>query len=711
MSTPRLLSLLLCAALTACGSSGADTDTAADALDAADATDVAPDLSDVASAEAETTELPLTPTAGYLARQAEYLQVCTEKGATGGLYGQVCRVATGQSTYNETAIDASLAKIALREDTSDFHVAALARMLWLDRTTRALPDALRTRIEDGLLDFKYWLDEPNRPGEPTDKMCYWTENHQALFHSSELLAGLLFPDRVFANDGKTGAEHADHARPYVHRWLDLRGTVGFSEWHSNVYFNEDIPALVNLADFADLPEIRTKAAAVLDLVALDFLSNTYKGLWSTVHGRTYEGHLIPEIDDSTEEAAWLMLGLGQYGSKDNFSAAFLATNNVYAPAPLLEDLAAATTASFEHRQRDGFDVAEGPDFGIGYESDDDVVVWAGMAGIAAPPVTEGMVGFLDPNNLWGGFLFGDLPAEIKDVLLSMKGTPGKLKSFSTQLEPISRGMALESMSTYTWRTPDYQMSGAQDHRPGYWGTQTHLWRATLDKQAYVFTTLPGGISADAKGLEFAGDWIGGWNPRATLHRNVSVVQYRETSVPLANAFLTKDTPHAYFPRSGFDEVVESTPENGQWLFGRKGDAYVGLWSQNPAAWVEGVDPATALEAAYEWDVAGPENVFVCELGSKTDSGSFKEFVDALTTARVEVGDVVTFDSPSLGTVEVGWTGAMTVDGQAVDLGPYPRWDNAHATQVHGEDRATITLDDRQLQLDVTAGVRRMVAVP
>ncbi len=699
MTMPRLSALLFALTLAACGSSGDSADTPADApADVTDAVDAAGEVErDVVP---EATELPLTPTAGYLARQAEYLQACTEQAATGGLYGQVCRVATGQTTYNEATIDKSLAKIALREDTSDFHVAALVRMLWLDRTTHALPEALRTRIEDGLLDFKYWLDEPNRPGQPPDKMCYWTENHQALFHSGELLAGLLFPDRVFANDGKTGAEHADHARPRVHRWLDLRGTLGFSEWHSNVYFNEDIPALVNLADFADEPEIRTKAAAVLDLVALDFLSNTYKGLWSTVHGRTYEGHLIPEIDDSTEEAAWLMLGLGQYGSKDNFSAAFLATNTVYAPARLLEDLAAATAASFENHQRDGFDVAEGPGFGVGYEADDDIVIWAGMAGIAAPPVIEGMVGFLDRNELWEGFLFGDLPAEIKDVLLSMKGTPGKLTTFSTQLEPISRGMALESMSTTTWRTPDYQLSGAQDHRPGYWGTQTHLWRATLDKQAYVFTTLPGGISADAKGLEFAGDWIGGWNPRATLHRNVAILQYRTTSVPLANSFLVKDTPHAYFPRGGFDEVVEATPENGQWVFGRKGDAYVGLWSQNPAVWVDGVD--------YEWDVTTPENVFVCELGSKSESGSFKEFVDALTLARLEVGDAVTFDSPSLGTVEVGWTGPMTVAGQAVDLGPYPRWQSAHATQAHGDSAATVTLGDRRLQVDVSAGVRRMV---
>lgn len=704
MTKPRLLSLLLCTVLLACGSSSADADAPADVTEASEMPGDGTD--DDAS---EIVELPLAPTAGYLSRQAEYLPVCSLAGATGGLYGQVCRVAAGETTYNEVAIDKSLAKIAAREDTSDFHVAALARMLWLDRTTHALPDTLRTRIEDGLLDFKYWLDEPNRPGQPTDKMCYWTENHQALFGSGELLVGLLFPDRVFPNSGLTGAEHVAHATPAVHRWLDLRGTAGFSEWHSNVYFNEDLPALVNLADFADDPAIRLKAAAVLDLVALDFLSNTYKGLWATVHGRTYEGHLLPEIDDSTEEAAWLLLGLGQYRSNDNFSAAFLATSPGYAPAPLLEDLAAAATTAYEHRQRDGIDVAAGPEFGLGYESDDDIVFWSGEAALAAPLVIEGMVAFLDRHQLWEGFLFGDLPAEIKDVLLSMKGTPGKLKTFATQLEPIARGMALESMSTYTYRTPDYQLSGAQDHKPGMWGTQTHLWRATLDRQAYVFTTYPGGINADAKGLEFAGEWIGGWNPRATLLKNVAILQYTKTSVPMANAFLVEDTPHAYFPRGGFDEVVESTPENGHWVFGRKGDAYVGLWSQNPAAWVAGVDPSTGLGAGYEWDVASPENVFVCELGSKTESGSFKAFVDGLTMARVEVGQVVTFDSPSLGTVEVGWTGPMTVAGQPVDLGPYPRWQNAHASQAWGDTAAAITLGDRRLELDVPAGVRRLLS--
>ena len=697
MSPIRLLLPALAALLVACGSS----DGAADAT-GADVTDVTADGLDATGDATADTDLPLAATPGYLARQAEYLQLCTDAAVTGGLYGQVCRVATGQATYNEATIDASLAKIAAREDTSDFHVAALVRMLWLDRTTHALPDALRTRIEDGLLDFKFWLDEPNRPGQPPDKMCYWTENHQALFHSAELLAGLLFPDRVFLNDGKTGAEHAAHARPQVLRWLDLRGRAGFSEWHSNVYYNEDMPALVNLADFGGDDEIRTKAAGVLDLLALDFASNMYKGLFATAYGRTYEGHLIPVLSDSTAEAAWLMLGQGAYASHDNFTASFLATNTVYAPAPLLEDLAAAIATSYENRQRDGFDVAEGPDFGVGYEADDDIVIWAGMAGIAAPQVIEGMVAFLDRNNLWEGFLFGDMPAQIKDVLLSMKGTPGKLEDFSTKVEPLTRGMALEAMSTYTYRTPDWQLSGAEDQRPGFWGTQTHLWSATLDAAAYVFTTYPGGISLGGDlSQEFAGPWTGGWNPRATLYRNVGVIQYKKTSVPLANSFLTEDTPHAYFPRAAFDEVREAPGTSGQWVFGRKGDAWLGLWSQNAATWVEGVD--------FEWDVASPENVFVVELGSAADGGTFDDFVAALTNAEVAVGDTVTYASPALGAVEVGWTGPMTVAGQAVDLGPYPRWQNAHATQAHGDDEATITLGDRQLQIDVPAGVRRMVS--
>jgi unsaturated rhamnogalacturonyl hydrolase len=634
-------------------------------------------------------------TPGYRARQAEYLEACRQANGPGqgGVYGIACRVATGEPTFNTTALDASLAKIAARQDTSDFHVAALVRILALDRRTGALPQAERERIEDTVLAFKYWLDEPG-----DDKMCYWTENHQILYHSNELLAGQLFPDRVFSNNGQRGAWHRAHAEPLVRRWLDLRGRLGFSEWHSNVYFNEDLPAVANLAHFAQAPDIRAKAAMVLDLMALDLLNNTYKGLFATVKGRTYEGHFLPGLSDSTREAAWIMLGLGEYRSLDNFSAVFLATGEGSWTAPPLESLAAAVAARHEHRQRDGLDVVDGAQVGIGYESDQDIVFWAGMAALVAPEVIEGMAAFLDRHGLWDGFLFGDIPDNYLNLLLSVKDTPGELKKLASKLELASRGIGLESMGTYTWRTPDYQLSGAQDYKAGYWSSQTQVWLATLDDQCYVATNYAGETPEAGGGLDFAGAWTGNWLPRATFHRNVGVIQYRKSDLPILGDIFKGNNSHAFFPRGRFDQVREE----GGWVMGRKGTGYVALHSISPAHWAEDND--------YAWEAEGPDNVWVVELGSAEEDGSFEAFGDGIAAATVSLeAGVVTYQSPSQGLVQVGWEGPMTVAGQPVDLGPFPRFANDRFTQEWGTDRTRLTHDGLELDLDFQRGWRQVTS--
>jgi hypothetical protein len=38
------------------------------------------------------------------------------------------------------------------------------------------------------------------PSEDKNGVCYFTENHQALFASCEYIAGQLYPDETFANN-------------------------------------------------------------------------------------------------------------------------------------------------------------------------------------------------------------------------------------------------------------------------------------------------------------------------------------------------------------------------------------------------------------------------------------------------------------------------------------------------------------------------------
>lgn len=641
------------------------------------------------------TEIPLKPTDQFLQRKASYLQSCSDESGpdSGKLYGQVCRMATQQVTYDEARIDEGLTEIGNREDTSDFTATLFVRMLYMDRLAPVLPDALRDRIEEGMLGFKYWLSEPGK-----DQMCYWTENHQILFHSTELLMGQLYPDTLFGNSGMTGRQHVEHATPLIHRWLDFRGRIGFSEWHSNVYFNEDFPALLNLAEFAEEEEIRTKAQMVVDVLLVDILANSYKGFFATTHGRTYSNKYLNGLKDSTEAVVWVAAGAGSTQDFGNFSAAFLVTGEGYVPSSVVEQWAGDVAAMSEHRQRDSLNVEEAGEWGLGYEGHDDIIFWAGSGSILGPTVAPGFLAFLNEFDLWDGFLVGGIEEPYKGMLQQMSTNPAAVKNFAMELLPVSQGLGLEQVNTYTYRTPDYQLSGAQDYKPGFWSAQTMPWIAALDGTAAVTSMLP--ANPKMLGGEFGDAWIGGWTPRVTLHRSVGVIQYRTVEVKLFGEAFNTELSHAYFPGKAFDEVVEKTP----WICGRKGQGYLCLASRYPTTWNTGNE--------YELKVESHENTWVVQMGRQADCGSFAEFVEAVTQSTLSFDDeTVLFVSPVEGTVEVAWEGPMTVDGAEVALGPYQRMDGPGVQQGWGEETLRVQSGSLELELDFGKVSRRVWESP
>jgi len=677
---------------------GDDADAPVDAVDALDAAGDAtePDVPFCTNCT-ESEPLPL-PT--YAQRQLEYLDACAANNGpgAGNTYGQVCRVARGLEV-NTAAIDSGIEDLTLREDCSDFRAAALVRMLYLDQVTGSLDETNRQKIVDTLHNYKYWLTQPGK-----DKMCYWSENHQILFHSSEYLVGQMFPETAFLNAGMTGAQHMEHARPLILKWLDLRGATGFAEWHSNVYFNEDIPALVNLADFAQDPEISTKAMMVLDIIAYDMAANYFSGYFATTHGRTYEGELINGLNDHTTEGGWMLTGLGAWEGNNNFSAVFLATSGKYFVPDIIESIAAATSAGeFEHRQRDSIDILDGPSWNLTYTEDDDIPTWAGFSAIAAPEIINGTLAFVDKYDLWDGFLFGDLPDYLVQMVKQNMGTQD-IVTLSEDATVVSRGIALQSINTYVYRTTDYQIAAAQDYHPGWWGSQTLMWQATLDREAFVVASLPTSVELDGSAVSVAGDWVGSWFPRATVYRNAGVFQYRADVIPdLLSGFFKPERCHAYFRRVAFDEVREL----GQWVIGRKGDGYLALYSRHPTEWAADNDYELVIAPA---DGKTMDNTWLVQMGSASEFGTFEDFVTAVTESTVAFAEdgSVQWDSPSVGMIAVGWTGPFTVDGVEVDLGPYERFDNAHSNVAFGKRVTRMTFGDRTLELDFAKGTRKVL---
>jgi hypothetical protein len=217
------------------------------------------------------------PKGDYASRQKAFLEfAATAK--PGGLYSQVARLELGRGPLNEQAIRDALETLRVRRDGGDFVANALLRMVKYD--SPLLSPALRKEIKAALLGFKYWADEPGGK----DLLSMWSENHQINYHSAEYLAGQLYPDETFVNNGKTGRAHMETARKRILRWIDTKARTGFNEWDSNNCYINTSAALMNLAELAKDEEVARKAAMMVDVMFFDIAVDSFRGGYGTSHG-------------------------------------------------------------------------------------------------------------------------------------------------------------------------------------------------------------------------------------------------------------------------------------------------------------------------------------------------------------------------------------------------------------------------------------------
>ncbi len=639
-------------------------------------------------------------------RKEMFLNISKNNNAS--FFAQATRILYGLQP-NEEVIRRDLHRVNNYEDTSDFDVNGYLRMLYFNNVTHVMSNDLETELKNTVLNFSYWIDEPTLEGYPSDfDMYYWTENHMILFHAAELMAGQFYRNETFPKSGMTGQQHVDHAIPLIDQWLDWRGTFGFSEFHSNIYYSLDLGAILNVVEFAEDEDLSIKAKMVVDQMAFDFANNVYRSRYATSHGRTEDSRQFgksaasPASNESPMLAAWLLVGVGDddlnFNDGGNRGAVSIATSNRYTIHPILEDIAKAAKQNNEHRERMGVNVADGPSYGIDYDKDNLMFYW-GMSATAAPQIIDLTLAFQEEHDLSSELIFNDpMFLDVLNIGAAITGTD--IGGFCDILSDITQGVCLESVSTYTYRTPYYQLSGAQDYHKGKNGIQEHIWQATIDHQAMVYTNSPGGVSPQ--------EFTGGWKPRATMYKNVGIFQYDRPCLPLLGeavvAYLSnKFYTHAYFPQWAFDDVVQE----GKWTFGQKGDAYVALYSFEHTQWMPNEkDP----DNPYELRSTGKKNAYILELGSTEEYASFEAFKTAILAASVQVkqeamGFDISYDSPSRGLMTVAWEGDMMAGEVKVDLGPFKRFDNEFCTQDFGTKITTITYGGQTLVLNFNDNTR------
>ncbi len=668
------------------------------------------------------------------ARRLDYLQHATATLSPGSPVNAIAQMereeqepgyAVPIGAFGPNAWNAIFTKLSTFEDTSDFNVLELMNALLGYRGHPAVDPALWQKTEDAILAFKFWYTQPT-PAGITDDMWYWSENHQIIFHTIEYLAGQTFPDRVFTTTGMTGAEHQEHARALIEDWFANKARFGFDEWHSNVYYEEDINPLLTLVEYAQDPQIANGAALLLDRFLLDIALNSFRGTFGASHGRTYKKDKMRALDEDTYGLTKLLFDTSELGYQPGTQTGptLLARAKKYRLPQVILDIA-RSEAPFVNRERMGIPLDEfaplttnasgqlvidetgaippppGP-YGFDFRDEANLPIFWSMGALSAWQVLPQVFEVADAYGLWESQLFQPFLA-IRDAV----GTLAFAQIAASALPHAASAGLTKQVNTYSFRTADYLLSSAQDYRKGSRGNQYHSWQATFGPDALVFTTHPGippRNTLDWRDDGEPGSWTGtASQPRTAQHENVAIHLYapQYTVVP-SGPFraLTRYEPytHAYLPQDHFDEVVR----DGHWTFARHGAGYVALYSWRTAEFVDHGPTVAKNGMTLPFDLVasgGPDNVWIIECGSESAWGSFVAFQDAVRAAAVTVTPVTTglprgtrapffdvaYESPSQGALQFSWTGPLVVRGDTVPISDYPRMDNPW-TRVEFEDR-------------------------
>lgn len=580
------------------------------------------------------------------------------------------------------AIDKALERIDARQDCADFAIPALVRMLMEHRGTARLDEADAEKIEKSLIGFKYWLDEPGDV-----HACFFTENHQILYHSAEYLVGQLFPDAVFPSNGMTGAQHQAHATAFLRRWLSWRERFGFSEWLTQGYYMEDILGLAGLMAYAKEEDIRVRCRMLVDMLCFDMAVNGFEGHLPTTHGRVYTRFIIDPDYEDCSAVMRLLWDEGRIEEGVSNCAVLLAAYDYQCPKAI-RAAARAKGAVQTNRERMSLDVSDAKAFGVDPSDFDNIMFFWGMQTYSDRACIDNSLRVFPTWN----WMTNRVRAYHEMYRLhDAAGAPCVDAPDFT---------AMTQVDIYTRRTPDYILSCAQDFRKGRMGYQQHPWTASLGGKAVVFTTNPASLEYANRPNRWAGNLC---LPRAAAHENVLLCIYR-----ILPDFVDYLYSHVYFPQHEMDAFVE----RDGFLFGRRGDGYIAVRSLIPGYW-EQKDPQlfkalypsdwkARYEAAkpYEYIAQGHANVWAVEMGSKAENGSFEAFIQGFADATL-TGDShhCLYRSPSQGEIRFGWNEPLRVGDTEIALHGYKRYDNPFCQAEFDAPQIEIACDGHRTVLN------------
>ena len=604
-------------------------------------------------------------------------------------------------------LEGAIERIDIREDCADFTACGMIRF-YLENKHR-LADENKAEIKRCLTGFKYWMDQYDGR---KDSMCHWSENHQILFAVTEYLAGAEWSDATFA-DGKSGEEHVGMAKERIEAWMYQRYYYGFNEYYSNNYYPEDIAPMANFIQFAreEDSNMVARMKIVMDLIWIDIATQSYKYTDSegntqyafvSASGRMYmDNKSSDDTGNRLRPYINLVLGNGEdYKSESNrFFTCFRRMYEARGNGEPIYELPAVIKAIFDDpaekqtvKSSSGITIAELVEDGLVGREVGQIMMQMGMEAFSNAEVIDNSISCLRRNKLFNNEFLNDF----KLVNLWPLTLTNSLGGLSALLNPSTNGKAIQRANIYTYQTPYYSMSTAQEHFAGDYADQHQISVATLAGDLTVYTAQP--MRNSSRGQY----WVGyGRLPYAVQDENVSISIY---TIPEKTGMLEPHVvgyTHAYFPVGLFDEVITDYLDTG-YIFGRKGDTYImlrvlsdgecTLAFKNDMDGVSSDDIASDLSKIKDsvrelieesgdlrYDLiakGGDSHAWITELGCARYNGSFADFVADMLDNECSYNDMTVSYTSGEKCFDVKYSEHFMLNGTLIDTN-YARYESAY----------------------------------
>jgi len=569
-----------------------------------------------------------------------------------------------------------------RYDTADFKLQTTTRLLY--EYTDEIPQVYIDDIKDSVLGFKYWMDQ-----EGEDSMCYWSENHQLLFSTSEYLLGHYYQNEVFTNEGITGLEHRAMGKERVLSWLEQRWLYGFTEFYSNTYYVEDIAPLANLIDFAPDEEVQIKAKIILDLLLYDLASQSYKGTFTTVSGRMYENGKKYPNENSMRSVSESFLDYEVGTERKGMDLNFIYMNNYTVPQVFTEIGQDETTMIL--KASNGLNVSELKERDLIGQDDNQIMMQWAMEAFTNPEVVTNSMKYINNNNM----LTNEFLNDFKMINITFLRDFGLLPTVSRILNPKTNGVAIQRGNAYTYKTEDFFMATLQNHHPGEFADQQHVFSVTLSPEVTVFHQHPAKAIGEGALSNSPGYWVGyGRFPHSVQDENVNLSIY---SIPDKPGFMEDSLSyftHAYFPTELFDEYdIE-----GQYAFARVGETYVALIGNEDLYLGQDIVDTT-VQSTNDLIQEGAHTFWITEVSSSATDTSYAAFKTRIKDNKVEFDEAsLQLSYESTKTHSLTYLGDYIVNNSIMDL-EYDRIDSKYATVEREAQTMTISFNGYSLFLD------------